>query len=70
MWDVTTNPKPKGNKSINQPVKAGRFESTRGAVKAGLAEPVKRRQRLHILALEGTIDFAPDWDYKEMRRLN
>jgi Arc/MetJ family transcription regulator len=56
------------DKLIEQTVKLGHFKSKQEAVNTALAEYVHRRKRLRILDLAGKIDFAPDWDYKKMRR--
>ena len=53
---------------ITQAVKLGNFKTKQQAVNSALAEFVARRKRLRILDLAGKIDFAPNWDYKRMRR--
>lgn len=53
---------------IEKTRKLGNFRTKQEAVNAALAEFVQRRQRQRILELGGKIDFAPDWDYKKMRR--
>lgn len=56
------------DKLIEETVKLGPFKTKQEAVNAALAEFVQRRQRLRILDLAGKIEFAPDWDYKKLRR--
>jgi Arc/MetJ family transcription regulator len=53
---------------IEQAVKLGGFKTEQEAVNAALAEFIAQRNRLRILELAGQIEFAPDWDYKRMRR--
>ena len=53
---------------IAEAVKLGAFRTKQQAVNAAVAEFVLRRQRQRILELGGKIEFAPDWDYKKMRR--
>jgi Arc/MetJ family transcription regulator len=53
---------------IKQVVKLGKFKTKQQAVNSALAEFVARRNRLRILDLAGKVTFAPDWDYKQMRR--
>ena len=67
MSQMATNLK-LDDKLIEATVKLGHFKSKRQAVNTALAEFVQRRQRLRILELAGKIQFAPDWDYKKMRR--
>lgn len=55
-------------KLIDEAVKLGQHKSKKDAVNAALDEYVKRRKRLRILDLFGTIDFDPNYDYKAERR--
>jgi len=46
----------------------GKFKTKRETVEAALAEFVKRQRQLGILAMEGTIEYRADYDYKAWRR--
>jgi hypothetical protein len=46
----------------------GGFRTRAEAINAVLAESIKHRQQLKILALAGTIDYDPDYNYKRQRR--
>jgi len=56
------------DRMIAQVVKVGGFKTKQEAVNAALAEFLARRDRLRMLELAGKIEFAPEWDYKRMRR--
>ena len=53
---------------IEEAVKLSGLRTKREAVMAALEEFVRRRRQLEFLKLAGTIDFDPDYDYKEQRR--
>ena len=55
------------DKMIGEAIKLGRFKSKQAAVTAAVTEFVSRRHRLRLLELAGSIEFAPDWDYKKLR---
>ena len=46
----------------------GGRRSKRETVNEALAEYIQRRKRRNFVKLFGTIDFRPDWDYKQARR--
>lgn len=46
----------------------GRHKSDAEAVTAALREYIIRRRQQQIVALFGTIDYDPDYDYKKQRR--
>jgi Arc/MetJ family transcription regulator len=46
----------------------GGHRTKRETVNVALREYVRRREMLKVLDAFGTIDFAPDWDYKAERR--
>lgn len=46
----------------------GGHRTQEATVKAALEEYIERRQQRRILDLFGTIDYAPDHDYKKQRR--
>jgi len=53
---------------IEEARQVGGHKTKKDAVNAALLEYVKRRQRLQMVGLFGTIDFDPDHDYKAERR--
>ena len=53
---------------IEEARQAGGHKTKKDAVNAALLEYVKRRQRLQMVSLFGTVDFDPDYDYKAERR--
>ena len=55
------------DKMVAEAVKLGKFKTKEQALNAALSEFVQRRNRLRILELAGKIDFAPGWNYKQMR---
>jgi Arc/MetJ family transcription regulator len=46
----------------------GGHRTKRAAVTAALEEYILRREQQEILALFGTIEYAPDYDYKRERK--
>jgi Arc/MetJ family transcription regulator len=56
------------DKLVEDARKLGQHETDKEAVNAALEEYVRRRNQLKILELFGTIDYDPDYDYKEGRR--
>ena len=53
---------------IEAAVEVGRHRSKKAAVTQALEEYVQRHRQQEILGLFGTIDYDPDYDYKEQRR--
>lgn len=53
---------------LNEALSLSGFRTKREAVTMALQEFVARRKQQKALQLEGTIDFDPDYDYKEQRR--
>ncbi|MBI4703242.1 MAG: type II toxin-antitoxin system VapB family antitoxin [Deltaproteobacteria bacterium] len=53
---------------IEEARRAGGHKTKRAAVTAALEEYVRRRERLRLLDLFGTVDFDPDYDHKADRR--
>jgi len=53
---------------IEAAVRVGKHPSKKAAVTRALEEYVRRHQQQEILDLFGTIDYDPDYDYKEQRR--
>ena len=42
-------------------------KSKRATVTLALNELIRQRKKMKLLAMFGTVDFAPDWDYKAIR---
>jgi Arc/MetJ family transcription regulator len=53
---------------IQEAQKLGHHRTKREAVNAALDEYIKRRQQQNVLALFGTIEYDPRYDYKHERR--
>ena len=53
---------------IDEARRVGDHKTKREAVTAALEEYVRRRKRLRILDLAGTIEYRADYDYKRLRR--
>jgi Arc/MetJ family transcription regulator len=49
--------------------KIGGHKSKKDAVTAALNEYLQRRERREILDMFGTIEYAPDYNYKKQRRV-
>ncbi len=47
--------------------RAGGHKTKKEAVNAALAEYVRRRKQMQIIAAFGTFEFDPDYDYKAER---
>jgi Arc/MetJ family transcription regulator len=58
------------DKLIDEARRIGNHPTKKAAVTAALDEYIRRRKQLEILKLEGTIDYDPTYDYKEMRKLD
>ena len=56
------------DKLIEEAKEIGKHKTKKEAVNAALKEYVEKRRRLGILVLIGTVDFDPNYDYKQMRR--
>jgi Arc/MetJ family transcription regulator len=53
---------------IDEAKRAGGHKSKRQAVTVALEEYVRRHRQLGILDLTGKLDYASDYDYKQLRR--
>jgi Arc/MetJ family transcription regulator len=53
---------------IHEAVALSGLHTKKEAVTAALEEYVVRHRQLQILSLEGSIEFDPDYDYKEQRK--
>jgi len=56
------------DKLIEKARRIGHHKTKKEAVTAALSEYITHRERLQILALFGTIDFDPKYDYQAERR--
>ena len=55
------------DKLIEAARRIGKHKTKKEAVTAALQEYVRYRRQLRVLDLAGTIDYAPDYDYKAER---
>ncbi|MBX3176814.1 MAG: type II toxin-antitoxin system VapB family antitoxin [Candidatus Hydrogenedentes bacterium] len=53
---------------INEAVRLGAHRSKKDAVTKALEDYVSYLRQLEIIELFGTIDYDPDYDYKEQRK--
>ncbi len=53
---------------IEEARRIGRHKTKKEAVTAALTEYVKRRRRLRIVEMFGTVEYDPQYDYKAERR--
>ncbi|MCL2151777.1 MAG: type II toxin-antitoxin system VapB family antitoxin [Oscillospiraceae bacterium] len=56
------------NELMDTALKVGGLKSKRDTVNQALREFIKRRKMADIIGLFGTIEYAPDYDYKEARQ--
>jgi len=56
------------DKLVKEARRIGRHRTDLDAVTEALHEYVARHQQMRVLKLFGTIDYDPDYDYKEQRR--
>lgn len=55
-------------KLLNEVQRIGRFKFKKDAINAALQEYVERHKQVEIIELFGTIDYSPDYDYKDGRK--
>jgi Arc/MetJ family transcription regulator len=53
---------------IDEARRIGSHATKKAAVTAALNEYIARRKQIEILALSGTIDYDPAYDYRKVRR--
>ena len=53
---------------IEEGKRLGLFKTKKAALIAALDEFIRRRKRLRILKLEGSVDYVRDYDHKASRR--
>lgn len=55
------------DKLINTAVRLGRHRTKKAAVTQALTDYIHHLEQQKISALFGTVDYAPDYDYKKQR---
>ncbi len=55
-------------KLVDEVKAAGNHRTKREAVTAALEEYLIKRKQREVIKLFGTVDYAPDYDYKKLRR--
>jgi hypothetical protein len=55
------------DKLIEKAQKLGRHKTKRETVNAALDEYIRRRLQVGVIAMFGTIDYDPEYDYKRER---
>ncbi|NCJ06556.1 type II toxin-antitoxin system VapB family antitoxin [Synechococcales cyanobacterium C] len=53
---------------IQEALTLGEHQTEKIVIEAALQEYIQRRKQLKVLELFGTIDYEPDYDYKQQRR--
>lgn len=53
---------------LEQAQKVGKHRTKKATVTEALEEYIRRRRQQEILELFGTIDYDPDYDYKQQRQ--
>ncbi|NJK51976.1 MAG: type II toxin-antitoxin system VapB family antitoxin [Leptolyngbyaceae cyanobacterium SU_3_3] len=53
---------------IQEALSLGEHQTEKIIIEAALQEYIQRRKQLKVLELFGTIDYDPDYDYKQQRR--
>ena len=53
---------------LSEALRVGGRRTKRETVNDALTEYIQRRKRRNFAKLFGTVDFRPDWDYKQARR--
>lgn len=53
---------------LEQALRAGGHRTKKATVNEALAEYIRRRQQLGVVALFGKVDIDPRYDYKKQRR--
>jgi hypothetical protein len=56
------------DKLIEEARRIGKHATKKAAVTEALQEYIQRRKQVEILELFHSIDYAPDYDYKEQRK--
>ncbi|MGK2906104.1 MAG: type II toxin-antitoxin system VapB family antitoxin [Desulfuromonadales bacterium] len=53
---------------VEKAKQVGRHKTKKAAVTGALEEYIQRRQQIKMVELFHSVDFDPDYDYKEQRR--
>ncbi len=56
------------DKLIEEARKIGGHRTKKAAVSEALKEYIERRRQLEVFSLFGTVEYEPDYDYKEQRK--
>ena len=56
-------------KLLRKAKQLGGFSTRAQTINAALTEYIRHREQLKIFTLAGTIDFDPDYNYKQQRRI-
>jgi Arc/MetJ family transcription regulator len=56
------------DKLIEEAQALGHHRTKKAAVTAALDEYIRRHKQAEVIKLFGTVDFAPEWDYKAARK--
>ena len=54
---------------LRKAMKLGSMKTKKEAVNEALTEYVQRREQLKVLDLFGTVEFDPEYDYKDQRKV-
>ena len=57
------------DKLIEEAIKLGGHKTKKAVVTEALVEYVQRHKQLQLLEMFHTVDFDPDYDYKQQRRV-
>ena len=56
------------NQLVTKAIQLSGHKTKEAAVKQAVIEYIQRLERLNILSVFGTIEYDPDYDYKEQRK--
>lgn len=56
------------NRLIEEARRIGKHKTKKAAVEVALEEYIRRHKQLQIVNMFHTVDYDPDYDYKEQRR--
>jgi hypothetical protein len=64
---VTTHIKIDGS-LVSKAVKLGGHKTKKAAVTKALVEYIRHLEQANVISMFGTVDYDPDYDYKQQRR--
>ncbi len=53
---------------LDEAMKLGKHNSKKATIEAAIREYIARKKRIEIKELFGSIDYDPEYDYKQLRR--